>query len=105
MEPKEIKELKEMEDFIKAFLKLEAQIHNPSREGMIDALKEALAVAQSEIRNVEVNHNEMTPTPWDQISDEVLYNKLNEYLQGMRQHAVEKFGEEEFKRLLEQNVQ
>lgn len=99
-----LKDVKEENDFLKAYLKLEAQIRNPSREGMIDALKEAMAVAQSEIRNVEISYGETTPTPWDQIQDAVLYNKLYEYQQGMYQHAVKKYGEEVVKRMLEQNT-
>lgn len=101
----EIKDIKEKEDFIKTFMKLEAQRRNPSREGMIDALKEALKVAFIDIKNVEASRGETTPTPWEHIQNKELYDKLSEYQQGMYQHAVNKFGEEVIKKLLEQNMQ
>ena len=94
------KELKEIEDFTKAFMKLETQKRNPTRDGMIDALKDALNVAPVEIRNVESSRNETTPTPWENIPDNILYAKLSEYQQGLYQHAVNKFGEEQIKKRL-----
>lgn len=100
MEIKDPKELKEIEDCIKAFMKLEAQKRNPTRDGMIDALKDALNVAPVEIRNVESSRNETTPTPWENIPDSVLYTKLSEYQQGMYLHAVNKYGEELIKKKL-----
>lgn len=105
MEINDIKDTKEKYDFLKAFLKLEAQRCKPSREGMIDALRESLNVANSEIRDVEKSRHETTPTPWENISNENLYRKLTEYQQGMYQHAVKKFGEEVVKKLLEQGMQ
>ena len=71
---------------------------------MIDALKEALNVAWTDIKSVEASRGETTPTPWEQIHDKDLYNKLAEYQQGMYQHAVKKYGEEVVKKLLEQNM-
>ena len=100
MEIKDLNELKEIDDFIKAYMKLEAQKRNPTRDGMIDALKEALSVAAAEIKTVEASRNETTPTPWENIPDSVLYAKLSEYQQGMYQHAVNKFGEEQIKKRL-----
>ena len=78
MEPKDLKKAKELEDFVKAYLKLESQKRNPSRDGMIDALQEALRIAQTEIRSVEVSQCETTPTPWEKIPDAMLYQKLIE---------------------------
>lgn len=100
MEIKDPKELKVIEDFIKAYMKLEAQKSHPSRDGMIDALKDALKIANAKIRNVEKSKNETTPTPWEQIPNDVLYGKLFEYQQGMYQHAVYKYGEELIKKML-----
>lgn len=105
MEINDPKEMKEQIDFLKAYIKLETQKCTPNREGMIDALRESLNVANSEIRDVEKSRHETTPTPWENISNEVLYGKLTEYQQGMYQHAVKKFGEEVIKKLLEQNIQ
>ena len=100
MEPKDLKEIKEIEDFVKAYLKLESQKRNPSRDGMIDALQEALRIAQTEIRSIEVSQCETTPTPWEKIPDATLYKKLIEYQQGMFQHGVIKYGEELLKKKL-----
>jgi len=105
MNPTEVKELKEMEDFINAYMKLEAQKRNPSREGMIEALKDALKVASTDIKSVEESYGETTPTPWENIPNEVLYSKLFEYQQGMYQHAIKKFGEEVVKKLFEKSMQ
>lgn len=99
-----IKDKKELNDFLNAFMKLEAQKRNPSRNGMIDALKEALNVAWTDIKSVEASRGETIPTPWEQIHDKDLYNKIAEYQQGMYQHAVKKYGEEVVKKLLEQNM-
>lgn len=105
MDIQDINKQKEIVDFVKAYSKLVAQYKKPSRGGMIDALKEAMKVAQSEIRNVEISRGETTPTPWEQIPDSVLYAKLSEYQQAMYQHAVNKFGEEEIEKWLKQNMQ
>lgn len=67
METNEAKELKEIDDFIKAFLKLETQKRNPTRDGMIHALSESLNVAWIDIKNVEASRKETVPTPWEQI--------------------------------------
>jgi len=99
-----IKDKKELNDFLNAFVKLEAQKRNPSRNGMIDALKEALNVAWTDIKSVEASRGETTPIPWEQIHDKDLYNKLAEYQLGMYQYAVKKYGEEVVKKLLEQNM-
>ena len=95
-----INKQKEIADFVKAYSKLSAQIKNPSREGMIDALKEALKVACVDIKTVEKSKNETVPTPWEKIPDAVLYDKLAEYQQGMVEYAKKKFGEELIEKLL-----
>lgn len=105
MDIQDINKQIEIDDFVKAYYKLVTQYKKPSRDGMIDALKEAMKVAKSEIRKVEISRCETTPTPWEQISDSVLYEKLSEYQQAMYQHAVNKFGEEEIEKWLKQNMQ
>ena len=71
-EIQKLKEQKEVIDFINAYSKLIKQRQNPSRDGMIDALKDSLKVGQTEIRNDELSRGETTPTPWEQISDQLL---------------------------------
>lgn len=99
-EIQKLKEQKEVIDFINAYSKLIKQRQNPSRDGMIDALKDSLKVGQTEIRNDELSRGETTPTPWEQISDQLLYTKVLEYQQSLIHHAVSKYGEEIVKKLL-----
>lgn len=98
-----LKEQKEVIDFINAYTALEKQKQNHDRNGMIEALKAALKVDWSEIKTVEMSRGETMPTPWEQISDQVLYAKLAEYQQGLWNHAVRKYGGELVKKLL--NIQ
>ena len=100
MDIQDINKQKEIADFVKAYSKLAAQIKNPSREGMIDALKEALKVACVDIKTVEKSKNETVPTPWEKIPDAVLYDKLAEYQHGLYCYAVNKWGEEVVKKNL-----
>ncbi|MBR3268741.1 MAG: hypothetical protein IKI58_08485 [Oscillospiraceae bacterium] len=100
METNEAKELKEIDDFIKAFLKLEAQKCNPTRDGMIQALSEAQNVASTEIISVEHQQGDVIPMLWSEFSNQDLYRKLLQYQEGLYNHAVKKYGEELIKRIL-----
>jgi hypothetical protein len=100
MDFQEVNKQKEIEDFIKAYSKIMAQIKYPSRDGMIDALREALTVAQFEIRTIEISQKETKSTPWENIANDELYRKLAEYRQGLYNYAVKKFGEEMIDKLL-----
>ena len=95
-----LKSDKEIADFIKAYTKLVKQKQNPNRDGMIEALKEALKVGWSDIKTVEASRGETMPTPWEQIPEHILYAKLTEYQQGLYYYAVRKYGEELVKKIL-----
>lgn len=96
----EAKESKEINDFLKSFFKLQAQINNPSKDGMIAALSEAQDIAHQEITQVEKSQGDVFYMPWSCFQEKDLYRKLTQYQQGLYNHAKNKFGEEVVKKLL-----
>jgi len=64
--------------------------------GMIDAQN----VARQEITSLEQRQGDICPMPWTSFPDRDLYRKLAQYQQGLYNHAVNKLGEEVFKKLL-----
>ena len=93
------KEAKEIAEFIEAFRKLQIQINNPTRDGMIEALSSAQDVASQEITELEISQGDIYPTLWLNFQDGDLYRKLSQYLQGLYNHAVKKLGEKAAKEL------
>lgn len=98
------KEPKEIEEFIKAYCELENQIKNPTRNGMIKALIDAQNVAYSEIAALEKEQGNIYRKPWSDFSTRDLLSKLPKYMQGLNNHAANKFGEETFRHLLEKHI-
>lgn len=96
----ETKEAKEVIELLEKYFKLQAQINNPTRFGMIDALSDAQNVARQEITSLEQSQGDIYPMPWASFQDSDLYRKLRQYQQGLYNHAVNKLGEETFKKLL-----
>ena len=96
----DIKEADEVRKSAEAYCKLQKQLGNPTREGMIDALKSAHEVAWQEIRLLEHSQGDVIPTPWNDFSNQDLFRKLTQYQQGLCAHAANKFGEEVFKMAL-----
>ena len=103
-EIKHNKELKEIEEFIKAYRELEYQISNPTRDGMVRALSDAQKIAYNEIMELEKVHGAIRFIPWHELTNHDLICKLPKYKQGLNNHAVKKFGEETFKHLLEEHI-
>lgn len=97
----ETKEEKEAMELLEKYFKLQAQINNPARFGMIDALSDAQNIARQEITSLEHRQGDIYPMPWTSFQDSDLYRKLGQYQQGLYNHAVNKLGEEAFKKLLE----
>lgn len=95
----ESKEAKEATELLEKLFKLQAQINNPTRSGMIEALSDAQNVALQEITSLEQSQGDVYIMPWASFSDWDLYRKLAQYQQGLYNHAVKKFGEENFKKL------
>ena len=98
------KDSKEFEDFIKAYCELEKQIKHPTRNGMIKAFTDAQKVAYNEIAALEKEQGNIYQKPWSDFSTRDLLRKLPKYIQGLNNHAVNKFGEETFKHLLEKYI-
>ena len=99
----EAKEAKGAIELLEKYLKLQAQIDNPTRFGMIDALSDAQNIARQEITSLEQSQGDIYPMPWTSFQDSDLYRKLAQYQQGLYKHAVNKFGEEAFKKLLKEH--
>lgn len=98
------KEAEEIERFAEVHFKLQVQINNPSREGMIEALSDAQCVAGQEIAGLEISQGETQLTPWSCIPYDYLYRKLTQYQQGLQIHAIKKNGEERFKKKVEESA-
>ena len=98
------KESKEIEEFIKAYCGLKAQMKNPTRDGIIKALSDAQKVAYNEIAALERSQGNIYFKPWSDFPTPVLFYKLPKYVQGLNNHAINKFGEETFKHLLEERI-
>jgi len=96
----ETKEGKEAIELLEKYFKLQDQINNPTKSGMIEALSDARNVARQEITSLEQSQGDIYPMPWTSIPDRDLYRKLAQYQQGLYNHAVNKLGEEAFKKLL-----
>lgn len=98
------KEAKEIEDLIEKYFKLQDQINNPTKNGMIEALSSAQNVARQEITMLEQSQGDIYPTLWSDFTYNDLYRKLAQYQQGLYNHAVNKLGEEAFKKLLKEHA-
>lgn len=98
------KEAKEGMELLEMYLELQAQIANPTRFGMIAALSNAQIVAPQEITTLEISQGDIYNMLWTSFSDCDLYRKLSQYQQGIYIHAVNKLGEEAFKKLLKEYV-
>ena len=98
------KEAKEMEELIEKYFKLQDQINNPTKNGMIEALSSAQNVARQEITMLEQSQGDIYPTRWSDFAYNDLYRKLAQYQQGLYIHAVNKLGEEAFKKLLKEHA-
>jgi len=98
----ETKEEKEAIELLEKYFKLQAQINNPTRFGMINALSDAQNVARQEITSLEQRQGDIYPMPWTSFPDRDLYRKLAQYQQGLYNHAVNKLGEAAFKELLKE---
>lgn len=97
-------EANEAKELIEKFLKLQAQINNPTRDGMIEALSDAKSVAGQEISELEISQGETCPTSWSCIPYDYLYRKFYQYQQGLFNHVVNKLGEEAFKKVLKDHA-
>ena len=98
----ESNDVKEVFDVLDKYFKLQEQINNPKREGMIKALSEAQNVAFNEILKIEYSQGDIVPMFWINFSNEDLYRKLWQYQQGIWNHCVNKYGENILKQILKE---
>lgn len=96
--------IEEIKDLIVKYFRLQEQIDNPSRDGMIKALSAAQSIARDEITEIEKSQDDICEMPWDDFQDEDLYRKLPQYKQGLYNYAVNKVGEETFKYMLDECI-
>ena len=99
---KETREEKEIYDLINSYLKLQDQLKNPTRFGMIEALSSAQNIARQEITDLEKQQGDIYQMPWMNFQDRDLYRKLRQYQQGLYRRAVNRLCEEAFKKIIKE---
>lgn len=100
----DVKEAKEIGELIEKYFKLQAQINNPTKDGMIEALSGVQNIARKEITMVEQSQGDIYPMMWSDFTYNDLYRKLSQYQQGLYIHAVNKLGKKAFDKLLEEHT-
>lgn len=101
---KDGKDMKDVADAVKKIMALQSQIKEPTRNGMINALRDAKFTAGVEIQQMEYSQGDTIPMFWDDFSDQDLYRKLSQYQAGLRQHCIKKIGEKALEELLKEVV-
>jgi len=97
---KDVQDQKDIMDTVIKFEALQCQIKNPTRDGMINALRDAQSTAGDEIFQIEQSQGDTIPTPWVCFPDQDLYRKLSQYQEGLRQYCIKKIGKKAFEELL-----
>ena len=92
----EANDLKDAKDAMNKIQKLRAQMENPTRDGMIEALRDAKISALTEISALEMAQGATNWVPFSEASDSTLYTLLEQYEQGLRLHCIAKIGEKAF---------
>jgi hypothetical protein len=92
----EANDLKDVKDAINKIQKLRAQMENPTRDGMIEALRDAKISALIEISALEMAQGATNWVPFSEASDSTLYTLLGQYERGLRLHCIAKIGEKAF---------
>ena len=85
----EANDLKDVKDAMDNIQKLRAQMKNPTRDGMIKALRD-------EISALEMAQGATNWVPFSEASDSTLYTLLGQYERGLRLHCIAKIGEKAF---------
>ena len=92
----EANDLKDVKDAMNKIQKLRAQMKNPTRDGMIEALRDAKISALMEISALEMAQGATSWAPFSAASDSQLYALLGQYEQGLKLHCITKIGEKAF---------
>ena len=88
----EANDLKDVKDAMNKIQKLRAQMKNPTRDGMIEALRDAKMSALMEISALEMAQGATSWAPFSAASDSQLYALLGQYEQGLKLHCIAKIG-------------
>ena len=91
---------KDILEAIEKIKKLQAQRHNPDRNGMIYALQDAKNKAPLAITALELSQGDTHWMPFANFSDADLYRKLSQYQQGLEAYCIEKIGKKAFDELM-----
>lgn len=92
----EANDLKDVKDAMNKIQKLRAQMKNPTRDGMIEALRDAKMSALMEISALEMAQGATSLAPFSVASDSQLYALLGQYERGLKLHCIAKIGEKAF---------
>lgn len=92
----EANDLRNVKDAMNKIQKLRAQMKNPTRDGMIEALRDAKMSALMEISALEMAQSATSWAPFSAASDSQLYALLGQYEQGLKLHCIAKIGEKAF---------
>ncbi len=92
----EANDIKEANDVMDKIQELRDQMKNPTRDGMIKALRDAKRSALVEITALETSQDATNWVPFSAASNEELYALLRRYEQGLRLHCIAKIGEKAF---------
>lgn len=97
----EVKGRSEMLQVIEAITALQVQRANPTRAGMIEALRNAQSLASTEIQGeICQNGGLVCSKPWIEFTANELYALLSTYQNGLIQHGKKKCHDELFKKFL-----
>ena len=92
----EAKDFKDVKDAMNKIQKLQKKKKNPTRDGMIEALRDAKISALIEISALEMAQGATNWAPFSVASDSQLYALLGQYEQGLKLHCIAKIGEKAF---------
>lgn len=99
MDEKQLQAMHDVLDAMNTMRKIEVQMCNPDREGIIQVLLEAKQKAQPEISTLEMMNGEYQIFPPEAFSNEQLYAKLRQYWFGLQTYCINKVGEQLYNQL------
>lgn len=82
----EAKDFKDVKDAMNKIQKLRAQMEKPTRDGMIEALRDAKISALMEISALEMAQGATNWVPFSEASDSTLYTLLGQYERGLKRN-------------------
>ena len=89
----EAKDFKDVKDAMNMIQKLRAQMKNPTRDGMIEALRDAKISALMEISALEMAQGATNWVPFSEASDSTLCTLPGQYERASRLHCIALIGE------------